>query len=133
MEGNPMKSKTRHVKASQRGNALMEYAVPAAIILLSSGLLITITDATDIMAEYFLSASGRTKSSLQGGTFKTQGLAEDAYGDPGNGLSGFTNFAALKDGNGGTVASKGGGMFFSGGTSRTGARAQPTSQEYLYP
>lgn len=109
----------------------MEYAVPASIILISAGILVTITEANDLMAEYFMSASGRTKASLQGSTFKTQGLAEDAYGSAGNGLGGFQNFASLKDGDGGTAASTGGGLFYSGNVDRSGA--QPTSSEYLFP
>lgn len=128
-----MRSGTKRFKACRQGNALMEYAVPAAIILLSSGVLMTVTDATEIMAEYFLSASGRTKSSLQGSTFKTEGLAEDAYGDVGNGLAGFSNFASLKDGAGGAIATSGNALFFSGSVSRTGARTQAGSAEYLYP
>ncbi len=111
----------------------MEYAVPAAIILISAGVLVTITDATDLMAEYFMSASGRTKSSLEGTTFKTMGLAQDASGSTGNGLSGFQNFASLKDGSGGAAPTTGGGMFYAGNVTRSGGRAQPSSPEYLFP
>ncbi len=122
----------RTMKA-HRGNALMEYAVPAAVILLSAGVLVTVTDATDVMAEYYLAASGRTTSSLQGTTFKTEGLAQDSYGDAGNGLSGFSNFATVKDGSGGAVATSGGGLFFSGDYTRSGGRQASPSTEYLYP
>lgn len=126
-----MTNRTR--QSSAKGNALMEYAVPAALILLSAGVLVTITGATDIMAEYFMSASGRTKASLSGTTFKTKGLAEDAYGSPGNGLGGFSNFGGLTDGAGGAAAGAGGGMFYAGNANRNGGRQESGSSEYLYP
>lgn len=123
-------SRTRGMTAC-RGNALMEYVVPASIILISAGVLVTITDATQLMAEYFLSASGRTKASLEGSTFKIQGLAEGVSGRTGNGLGGFQNFAGLKDGAGGAAPTTGGGMFYSGNVTHSGA--QPASSEYLFP
>lgn len=116
-----------------RGNALMEYAVPACIILFSAGVLLTVTDATSIMGEYFMSASGHTKADLSGTTFKTTGLAATAYGDTGNGLSGFTNFATVTDGSGAATGESAGGLFYSGNVSRTGARQAPTTTEALFP
>lgn len=120
--------RTRH-----RGNALMEYAVPASIILFSAGVLLTVTDATSIMGEYFMSASGHTKSSLSGSTFKTDGLAASAYGDTDNGLSGFTKFATVTDGSGAATGESAGGLFFSGAVTRSGGRQASPSPEYLYP
>ncbi len=124
---------TNQAASRQRGNALMEYALPAGVILLSAGLLVTVSDATGIMAEYYLSASGRTKASLQGRTFKTQGLADGAYGDASNGFAAFAGFAGLKDGAGGAVASAGGGLFYAGDASRKGGRRPSPSPDALYP
>jgi hypothetical protein len=116
-----------------QGNALMEYAVPACIILFSAGVLLTVTDATTIMAEYFMTASGHTKSSLSGTTFKTEGLATLSYGSVGNGLDGFTSFATVKDGSGAATGESAGGVFYSGSVTRTGARPVSPSTEYLFP
>jgi hypothetical protein len=129
-----MKQLRQHLKhVRHQGNALMEYAVPASIILFSAGVMLTVTDATSIMGEYFMSASGHTKSSLSGSTFKTDGLGASAYGDMDNGLSGFTSFAAVTDGSGAATGEKAGGLFFSGAVNRSGGRQPSPSPEYLYP
>lgn len=111
----------------------MEYAVPACVILFSAGVFLTVTDATSIMGEYFLSASGHTKSSLNGSTFKTDGLATSAYGNLDNGLSGFTKFVTVTDGSGAATGESAGGMFYSGAVTRTGGRQPAPSAEVLYP
>ena len=113
------------------GNALMEYAVPAAIILLSTGLLVTLTDTSKAMAWYFLSASGRSAFSLKGTTLETQGLAESATGDNGMGLQGFgrSSFAAVPGGAGGSGATP---IFYSGTVTRSGGRRGSATSEYLY-
>lgn len=110
------------------GNALMEYAVPASIILLSTGLLVTLTDTATIMTQYFLSASGRTTLNLKGTTIETQGLAESARGDNGLGLEGFSsaNFGKVS----GARANKS--LYYSGTVTRSGGRSSPSSSEYLY-
>ena len=122
--------KPRHstVRAKSRGNALMEYAVPAAVILLSAGILVTITDTTGLMAKFYLAASGRTSSSLSGSTMTTKGLGENAFGDVNNGLSGFTSFGTLEPARG-----SGGSLLYIGQVTRTGARAAATDPEYLFP
>lgn len=134
-EANYMKATARLSRASYCGNALMEYALPAAIIMLSSGLLITLTGATDIMAKYYLSASGRTDSSLSAETFKTQGLAESVLGNTGNGLTAFgsSNFADLTDGSGVPIVTSPGGAFYLGDMTRTSTRPISPSPDYLYP
>lgn len=113
------------------GNALMEYAVPAAIILLSTGLLVTLTDTSKAMAWYFLSASGRSAISLKGTTLETQGLVESATGDNGMGLQGFgrSSFGSVPGGAGGSGATP---VFYSGTVTRTGGRSGSASSEYLY-
>ncbi len=113
------------------GNALMEYAVPATIILLSTGLFVTLTDTSKAMASYFLSASGRSTMSLKGTTLETQGLAESATGDNGMGLQGFgrSSFAAVSGGAGGTGATP---AFYSGTVTREAGRTGSSSPEYLY-
>jgi len=120
-------------RSPARGNALMEYAVPACLILFSAGVMLTVTDATGIMGEYFMSASGHTKSDLNGTTFKTNGLAETAYGDTGNGLEGFTSFASVTDGSGAATGESAGGLFYSGNVSRTGGRQSASTTEALFP
>ena len=110
------------------GNALMEYVVPATVILLTAGVLMTLTDANEILAEYFLSASGRTTSSLQGTTLQTTGLGENSYGDVANGMSGFTSFATSSAG-----AGTAGGTFYYGNVTRSGGRRTSTDPDYAYP
>jgi hypothetical protein len=131
-----MKASARLSRASYCGNALMEYAVPAAIIMLSSGLLITVTGATDLMAGYYLSVSGRTFNSLEGEIFKTRGLADRAVGSAGNGATAFgsNNLGSLIDGSGTAVVSNEGGVFYLGDMSRPpGNRPISSSPDYLYP
>lgn len=110
------------------GNALMEYVVPAVVLLISAGVLMTLVDTTGLMAQFYLSASGRTSSSLAGTSLQTKGLGENAYGDVGNGLSGFTSFGkqAPKAGTGGT-------LLYIGQVTRTGGRGTPADPEYLFP
>lgn len=112
----------------QSGNALMEYVVPAAIILLSAGLLVTLADTSKLLGLYFLSASGRTVGSLNGTTLKLKGLAENATGDSGIGLAGFSGsqFGSVSGGNSGTA-----GIFWSGTVTRTGGRYSGSSSEYF--
>ena len=120
-------------RTASQGNALMEYVVPAAVILLSAGVLVTVTDATEIMADYFMSASGHTReSSLDGKTFKTLGLAENSYGNTDNGLKGFSSFAKVLDGQGTSTGEDGGGFFYLDSPSRTGARPAPPNTEQLF-
>jgi len=110
------------------GNALMEYVVPAAVILLGAGLLMTITDVTNLMADFFLSASGRSSSSLSGTTLKTTGLDENSFGNVDNGMSGFTSFGSQAP-NAGTPGSQ----LYIGAVTRSGARQSATDTEYLFP
>jgi hypothetical protein len=111
----------------------MEYVLPAAILLLSAGILVTTTDINKILGEYFMAASGHTKTDLTGGVFKTQALAGPGYGNPGNGIEGFSNFGAIQDGNGTPTGESASGSFYYGAIARSGARPAPTSAEYLYP
>jgi hypothetical protein len=113
------------------GNALMEYAVPASVILLSTGLFITLTDSSSLMAQYFLSASGRSATSLNGTTVETQGLAETATGETGMGYDGFTgaSFASVTGSSGTTAAAP---VFYAGTVTRVGERPDSPSPEYLY-
>lgn len=121
-------------RPTYRGNALIEYVVPAALLLFTAGVLATTTDLNKVLAEYYMAASGYTKAALAGGTFKTQALAGPGYGDPSNGKEGFNNaFATVLDGNNQATGESAAGTFYYGGISRSGARPAPTSTEYLYP
>lgn len=117
-----------HRRAAQGGSALMEYAVPAALILLAAGVLMTIADTTGLMADFFLSASGRSSSSLSGTTLQTNGLGENSYGNVDNGLSGFSSFGSQ-----GPVAGTGGTSLYIGSVTRNGGRQSGSSSEYLFP
>lgn len=75
---------------SQRGNALMEYAVPAAIIVVSAGVLITIFDIQEIGADYFLAASGGTRADLSGSSYEYQSGNALMGGSAGTGAGGFS-------------------------------------------
>jgi hypothetical protein len=117
-----------------RGNALMEYVVPAAVILISAGVLVTVIDADKLMGEYFMSASGHTTSSMSGTTLQTKGLAENSYGDIENGLGGFKrSFVLVLDGSGADTGEESGGPFYLDPANRTGGRQAPPSTEQLFP
>jgi hypothetical protein len=114
-------------RAVGSGNALMEYAVPAVLILLGSGLFMTLSSTTGLMATFFLSASGRSSSSLSGTTLQTQGLGQDSFGNVENGMGGISSFGSLSGGG------SGGSSIYIGAVTRTGARLTATSPEYLFP
>jgi hypothetical protein len=118
-------------RASASGNALMEYAVPAGVLLVSVGIIATCTDVNKLMAEYFMAASGHTQSALSGTTYKTDALAGPGYGSVGNGSQGFSSFGSMSGGGGG--GGGGGGTMYYGAISRAGGRTPSPSAEYLYP
>ncbi len=86
--------------AKQRGNSLMEYAVPAAIILLTVGVLSTFLDIQGLMGQYFSAASGHTRSDMQGSTLNVTLNSANLAGQTGTGASGFDERIIITDGNG---------------------------------
>jgi len=52
------------MKKRQRGNALLEYVVPMALLILAAGFVSTVVDIKSILAEYFMSGSGYTSSTI---------------------------------------------------------------------
>ena len=119
-------------RRSRTGNALMEYAVPAAMLLLTAGVAASALDAKGSIAGYFLAASGHTQTALTGGVFKTIALEGPGYGSTGNGQTGFTALATLMDGNNQVLPSTATGFFYNGSVSRAGNRVPSPSPEYLY-
>jgi hypothetical protein len=106
---------TRGKALAARGNALMEYVVPACVILIAAGVIATVGGINEIMAEYFMAASGHTKADLAGNTFETKPMGEGAAATLGNGMAGVSA----------------GGAIYGGAIGRTGGGAP--SSEYLYP
>lgn len=112
------------------GNALMEYALPMAIILVIAGVLATVMDINGIIGKYFMASSGNSSSSLEGTTFKPKAFS--GSGSLGNGAGGFDGFGKQIDGNGTPIPwSLSGGMY-------TGAVPRPqtvggTGTEFIYP
>lgn len=121
-------------RPAARGNALIEYAVPMVIILVSAGVIATITDIDDLLAEYFMAASGHTQADLSGSTFRVRPMspANVSSDDVGNGFEAFNSYGTLLDGAGGSVSGGGSGIYFVGPVVRNGARPAPSSSEYLY-
>lgn len=111
----------------------MEYVVPAGVILLSAGVLVTAGNAASVLGEYFMSASGYTSDSLSGGVFKTDGMGSGVSGDTGNGQEGFSEFGGMLDGNLEPTGESAAGVFFVGDYSRTSSRKASTDPEYLFP
>ncbi len=110
------KTRTTRGKAlAARGNALMEYVVPACVILIAAGVIATVGGINEIMADYFMAASGHTKANLAGSTFETKPMGEGAAAIMGNGMAGVSSSGTL----------------YSGSIGRTGGGAP--SSEYLYP
>lgn len=125
----------RKIRRPSRGNALMEYVVPASVILLTAGVLATATDITGLIGEYFMAATGHTSANLAGSTFRTRAIASNVKGLTGSGVGGFTSqqFARLVDGNGQAIGTPKNGTVFSMPITRAGGRLPSTNTEYLYP
>jgi len=120
------------MKKRQRGNALLEYVVPMALLILAAGFVSTVVDIKGILAEYFMSGSGYTSSALSGGTFKTDAMPKPAVSTPGNGSENMTSVASVTNGGGASAASSGVGFLGNGAWSRSGARQAPASTEVLF-
>jgi len=121
------------------GNALMEYAVPAAILLLTAGILATSTNLNGMLGEYFLSASGNTKAALSGGVFKPKAFSDNVTGNPKNGSDAFPGFpntpalGSLQNGDGTAAPSDGlGGIGYNAGPVGHSSAPPPTGPEALY-
>lgn len=126
-------ARTRYRRTSG-GSALMEYVVPAVLVLVLSGVIVTVTGIDKVLGQYFMAGSGYDKSALTGTTFKTDSLAANATGDIGTGWQGFDSYGSVMDGSGKKVASSGGGgVFYSGAITRSGPRASSANPEYLFP
>lgn len=127
-----VKQKRRSCKVL--GNALLEYVVPATVLLITAGVLLSATDVTKAIGGYFLAGSGHGASDVSGGVLKTAALQGIGSGLVGNGQEGFTDkFATLLDGNGKPLPSTAEGFFYNGIVVRKAERAPSASPEYLYP
>lgn len=84
----------------QPGNAIMEYALPLAVVLVTCGVLMTVGDIQKLMAKYFMSATGHTQADMQGTTLQVKMGPEPGTYQTGNGSEGFTNMGGVSDGNG---------------------------------
>jgi hypothetical protein len=121
------------MKGFSRGNALMEYALPIVLLLLAAGVLATIVDVKSLLGEYFLSASGYTKSALAGGTFTTNALPTSILDQSGSGADITMTLGSLTDGQGQAVAAtSGSGSPMTGIFTRSGDRPQPSTTETLF-
>ena len=87
------------------GNALMEYALPAAIILVTAGVFATAFDIQNMIPKFFVASSGHNTGAIQDKIFKPSELAEGARGSAtGDGSEGnFANFGTMVDGAGTSV------------------------------
>lgn len=122
------------------GNSLMEYIVPAVIIIVTAGVLSTVLGIDKVLGQYFMSASGHGSGSLVGSTFKAGSVGDGAKGSLGNGKGAFSSFATMT--NGGGVASSwsgSGATFYSGAVDQGGNGGAATQtaggngQDKLYP
>jgi hypothetical protein len=126
--------RTRHCnRRAAHGQALWEYAVPMALILISAGVMVTMTDIDKVIADYFMAASGHEASALSGGSFKMQVMGASASGATGNGGSGMTNFGKMQYADGTASGESAAGLMYALPVARSGARLPATSTEYLYP
>lgn len=90
------------IRRQNPGNAIMEYALPLAIVLVVCGVLATAGDIQKIMARFFMSASGHTQSDLKNGVLHVDNRP-DATTPTGNGSEGFTGLGGVTDGDGNRV------------------------------
>ncbi len=75
----------------QSGNALIEYALPLGILIVSVGIISTVVDINQVMSKYFAAASGHTESDISGGSLNAKPMAEGVSGVLGNGQAGFSS------------------------------------------
>jgi hypothetical protein len=116
------------------GNALIEYVVPATVLLMTAGVLLSATNVTSVIGGYFLAGSGHGASDVSGGVLKTAALQGIGFGLVGNGREGFADkFATLLDGNGEPLPTTAEGFFYNGIVVRMAERTPSSSPEYLYP
>ncbi len=80
----PVKSRS---KAFQ-GNALLEYVVPASMLILGFAVISQIVNIQDIMGSFYAKANGDAKPS---GTYAVTAMAQKAQGVTGTGIYGFGN------------------------------------------
>lgn len=129
-----MRVKQEYDSYKAPGNALLEYVVPATVLLITAGVLLSATNLTSVISGYFLTASGHSTSDVSGGVLKTAALAGIGAGLVSNGQEGFTDkFATLLDGSGQAMPVTATGFFYNGIVIRTSERPPASSPEYLYP
>lgn len=120
---NPRESERDMTKRRRAvGHSLVEYALPAAGVLVVAGVLATSVDITQHLSGYFVKSGGSDKSALSGSTLTIQ-TGAGASGSTDTGAAGFDNLGQLRDGVGGSIRIGGRNFTYSGPVSR-GSRPQ---------
>ncbi len=101
MERDPM---TRRLHT---GNAIMEYALPLAVVLATCAMLATVGDIQKLMARFFMSASGHTQSDLKNGVLEVNNNPGAIDAQTGTGAEGFSSLGGVSDGDGRRVGGQG--------------------------
>lgn len=122
---------TEKIAYGRKGNALMEYALPMTVILLTAGVLATVVDIQGLLGKYFMASSGHTTSSLDGNTFKPKPLT--GSGELGNGSAGFNNYGVMLDGNGNPMTWGLPGQIYTGSVDRTQVAGGNGETDWAYP
>lgn len=117
---------SRFSRSSVRGNALIEYALPAGIFVVSLGIIATTVDVNGMVGAFFASANGDPGSAIQGDRYIAKSMGLSATGAQGNGSGNFTPSGAaggLGGGGGGFTGGYGPGGITSSGGGNGGAEA----------
>ncbi|MEB3285948.1 MAG: hypothetical protein VKJ04_00440 [Vampirovibrionales bacterium] len=79
----------QHRFKGHKGNALIEYVLPAGIFAVGVAIITTTADTNQLLAGFFASGSGETASSIQDGRFVTKPMGLAVGGWQGTGSSNF--------------------------------------------
>ncbi len=120
-------------KRKASGQALVEYVLPIALILIASGVLATSLDLNSLMGKYFMAAHGETSSTINARTYNVTAMPMPESGATGTGMEGFNDFGQIQDGDGQDQGKFTTPRYYTDSAPRTGARPVATSTEYAFP
>lgn len=100
----------RPLRKKSPGNAITEYALPAILIVVAAGLLVSMLNLNGLLGDFFRGASGKTAANMDGTTFRVS--LDPQTGATGNGQNGFDHSLARKSMQGETIGGNGNELAF---------------------
>lgn len=83
-----MQQRKQPLRPASRGNALLEYAVPASMLILGFAVISQVVDIQGIMGSFYTKANGDPAAS---GTYRVAAMGSKAQAVVGTGINGFGN------------------------------------------